>query len=68
MRHLWVIEEKAAGKSWRMMADFYSLEVYITKREATPNLLEFRCCMPDDYEYRIVKYVPEGVNGLKEKK
>lgn len=61
MRHLWVIEEKLPGKGWALMKDFYRLEVYTTKREATPNLREFRHCMPDDHKYRIVKYVPTWV-------
>lgn len=60
MRHLWVIEEKAFGKHWRLMEDFYRLEVYTTKQNATSNLREFQCCMDSDgYAYRIVKYVPE---------
>lgn len=58
MRHLWVIEEKLPGKNWSAMLDVVPVEVYKTKLAAKPMLLEWRTCMPDDYQYRVVKYFP----------
>ena len=58
MRHLWVIEERAPGKSWNMIP-CWTLTVSDTKEEAKDELRIMRDERSGNIKLRIKKYVPE---------
>ena len=65
MNHVWLIEEDVDGNgSWCCIVD---QGPFCTKGEARAVLRDVRLDAHPDFDgpYRLAKYVPEGVNGLR---